>query len=155
MGRLAVHLSSRAFRWMLPVVLTLGICGMHTLGHVNPGHGQAAASPAPAMIAMRQAQASEDGSQGKLPPEPVAPASVFKAALFFSSGTGLPHGFDPTSVCLAVLASLLLLLLAVAWAGSRRWPGGPSARADRSGEVARPPPRRLAPSLARLSVMRV
>jgi hypothetical protein len=30
---------TRAAKWLLLVMLVVGVCGMHTLGHVSSGHG--------------------------------------------------------------------------------------------------------------------
>nr|BFE80583.1 hypothetical protein GCM10020093_031840 [Planobispora longispora] len=67
---------------------------------------------------------------------------------------GMPVGFDPTSVCLAVLAALVLVVGAVL-SRVRRAREDPASGARPILSVVRPPPRRTAVRLARLSVLRI
>ncbi|MEU7001136.1 hypothetical protein [Nonomuraea sp. NPDC046570] len=107
-------------RWLLPVLLALGIYGMHTLGHLAPHNSPAV-----------HTQSHERPLGGDMP------------------------GLDPSSVCLAVLTSLLVMLLVAVKARVRR-----ASRAPGGGPavwlcVARPPPRRTAVRLALVSVLRM
>ncbi|GGS95069.1 hypothetical protein GCM10010156_61700 [Planobispora rosea] len=116
---------------------------MHTLGHL--GH--------------------ERGHSGMTVPAVHAPASGHGGAHEHSTavidGTrwvpaldGMPVGFDPTSVCLAALASLLLAAAAaLTWVRRSREAGTRGAQPAPS--AARPPPRRTALRLASLSVLRI
>ncbi|MER5425172.1 DUF6153 family protein [Streptosporangium roseum] len=131
-------------RLLLLITLVLGIAGMHTLGHADhgkepsgtAGHGVAAEhrSPEPALMSP---PAPESGD-GRRVSDPVG---------------DLPR-LDPASVCLAVLTALLALLLGALWAW-RRAPRAGTAVLPSSPPVARPPPRRTALRLARLSVLRI
>lgn len=125
MSRRAFRRSRRMSRWLLFVLLGLGVFGMHTLGHPgsHEGHGlMVVASPH-----------GEDA---------ISPLST------------LPD-LDPGSVCLAVLTPLLLLLLKVMRVRVRRVReiSGESALAVRW--VVRPPPGAMALQLARASVLRI
>jgi hypothetical protein len=140
-GRRQVRLS----RWLLLVALVLGIAGMHTLGHLDGSHGYAGTSG----MSGHAGAASRD-------PQPRPLPAVLLDALDGShpaqERTGMP-GFDPMSICLAVLTSFVFLL-AVAW----MWLRSTSpvvARATPVSAVARPPPRPTAVCLARLSVIRI
>ncbi|MFI7638879.1 DUF6153 family protein [Nonomuraea sp. NPDC049400] len=138
MDGLVQRLPFPCLRWLLPVMLVLGVWGMHTLGHLSSHHGETAAFGSYALMFMDQ---SAHGGA-----EPAGAASAANAP-------SMPW-LDPSAVCLAVLTSILALLIAATWAAGRRWPGGSPGRAPWVGGVARPPPRRLAPTLAGLSVMR-
>jgi hypothetical protein len=137
-GSAATH-PPRVPRWLLLVALVLGVAGMHTLGHLGPHHGTGAMS-----------SLSMPGAAPETPPVPRPPA-VHQDPRALVRG-GMP-GLDPTSVCLAVLTSSLILLLLTTWLWRRRTCG----EADAGGPVyyvARPPPRRTTPRLAQLSVLR-
>lgn len=131
-------------RLLLLITLVLGIAGMHTLGHADhggdrpgaAGHGVAAEhrGPDPALVSPPAAE-SGDGRWVS------------------DADGGLPR-LDPASVCLAVLTALLVLLLGALWARRRAPRAGTVALAS-SPPVARPPPRRTALRLARLSVLRI
>ncbi|WP_113700717.1 DUF6153 family protein [Nonomuraea lactucae] len=123
------HLS----RWALLVLLVIGVCGMHTLGHPGSSHGQS--ETAVASMPM-----------GHMPP------SIMDGAV--SSSGELPD-LDPGTVCLAVLTSLLLLFLdarrgRLIGRGETPFAAGPD-----TGRAGRPPPRFMALELIRVSVLRV
>ncbi|MEV4247251.1 DUF6153 family protein [Streptosporangium canum] len=138
------HPSRVPRRLLLLITLVLGIAGMHTLGHADhgrdrpgaTGHGVAAEhrSPDPALVS------------------PPAPESGDGRRVSDTDGD-LPR-LDPASVCLAVLTALLVLLLGALWA-LRRAPRAGTVALASSPPVARPPPRRTALRLARLSVLRI
>lgn len=133
----------RVARWLLLVMLAVGVCGMHTLGHLSTGHGRG--SPA------GHGQPA-DHDRNPAPPFPSNATSVVGAGLaeaVVDAGGEVP-GFDPGAVCLAVLTSMLLLLLAAVWAGTRVWPQRVVRVSWQVSGVARAPPR-----LAELSVMRL
>jgi hypothetical protein len=126
----------RVSRWLLIVALTLGVAGMHTLGHLDSGHGSGGMSAATMHGTAMQPQLARSTDPG------------------FSSSGEEPRGFDPTSICLAVLTGLLILFLAarrsrLGWVPPT---GGPGASHT---HVARPPPKRTALRLARLSILRI
>lgn len=133
MIRRVVDGGRRLSRWALLVLLVVGVCGMHTLGHpgTSHAHGEAAVASMPA---------------GHLP------AAVMGDAV--SSSGELPD-LDPGTMCLAVLTSLLLL-----WAAARRgrllghaetpFGAGPDVR-----RAGRPPPPFMALRLSRVSVLRI
>ncbi|MEO3799774.1 hypothetical protein [Nonomuraea sp. B1E8] len=132
-------------------MLVLGVWGMHTLGHLASHHGE---STEMASYEMRPPEASHGG----MPPERQGafPEQVMSAGVFSGSSlvSGASHWLDPTDVCLAVLPSLLILLIAAMRFGSRLRHGGKAANALGAGGVARSPPRRFAPTFVELSVMR-
>ncbi|MBG0830153.1 hypothetical protein HS041_20515 [Planomonospora sp. ID67723] len=134
----------RAGRWTLLLALVLGVAGMHTLGHLDHERrhdGVTASGHAPA--------AGHGHARAHLPP---ATADGTQPV----SGLGdLPAGFDPTSVCLAVLASVLLVVAGALWAWIRRASEVRAAGVRPALFVARPPPRRTALRLARLCVLRI
>ncbi|MEQ4725592.1 hypothetical protein [Nonomuraea sp. B19D2] len=138
MAGLVQRLPLPCLRWLLPVMLVLGVWGMHTLGHVSSHHGETASVGSYTLMSMDQS------AHGGVEFAGAAPAV---------NAPSMPW-LDPSAVCLAVLTSILALLIAATWAAGRRWLGGSPGRAPWVGGVARPPPRRLAPALAVLSVMR-
>ncbi|MFB9895281.1 DUF305 domain-containing protein [Planobispora takensis] len=83
-------------RLLMLVALVLGVAAMHTLGHLDHHQGYGAAP-------------GHEGVHAPPAPPPTVAAGIEQEA----SGLGgaLPR-LDPTSVCLAVLPSLLLLLMA-------------------------------------------
>ncbi|MEU4235132.1 hypothetical protein AB0F17_63610 [Nonomuraea sp. NPDC026600] len=121
------RLALRVVRGFLLVILALGVYGMHTLGHVEGGHGGSSAA----------------GMVREFVPEGMR--------AFVPEG-GMP-GLDPTSVCLAVLTSFVIVLVLAAWIKARRrtfrdpWSLSPVQ------QVARPPPKRTSLRLARLSML--
>ncbi|MFI9595418.1 hypothetical protein [Nonomuraea sp. NPDC052265] len=115
----------RGARALLLVVLALGVCGMHTLGHVNARHDLAIAHEAPAA-----------------------------ALAGLHPGHEMP-GLDPAGVCLAVLTSLLVVALLAFWVGTRRRTGGGAGAEPSLRPVARPPPRPTSLRLAHLSILRI
>ncbi|MEV0388042.1 hypothetical protein [Nonomuraea sp. NPDC050643] len=128
---------ARVARAVLLVALALGVCGMHTLGHLDGRHGgTAAGGHAMEVVAPT--------------PLPVVPAGLQA----FVPDRGMP-GFDPTDVCLAILMSFVVLLLTAAWikvgrrAGAR---GGPLSSVQ---QIARPPPKHISRRLAILSMLRI
>lgn len=152
MGGPARWSSLRLPRWLLPVVLVLGVWGMHTLGHLAAHHGRTAASGPYALAhAEPPAKTTHGGEMPERPTELIGPASPAEGPML---GAGISLWLDPTDVCLAVLPLVLSLLIALIWARTRPWPEGAAAGTPWVGAVARSPPRRLAPTLAGLSVMR-
>ncbi|MEU7742615.1 hypothetical protein [Nonomuraea sp. NPDC049158] len=140
-------------RWLLPVMLVLGVWGMHALGHLASHHASPFSSYAPAH-AETSAQAAHGGPMPEGGAEltgQAASVGVFKGPVL---GAGTSVWLDPTDVCLAVLPLIVALSIAAAWARMRPWPGEMAARRPWVGGVARSPPRRLAPTLTGLSVMR-
>lgn len=130
---------TRVARRLLLLMLVLGIAGMHTLGHPEPGHGR---------HGMTMAGHSWDGP-GAVSPQVEDPHAVRQAP------AEKPPGLDPTTVCLAILTALALLVCAaLAWYGWRPAAGRPGGL-GRVPYVARPPPERTAVRLARLSVLRI
>ncbi|MEV3981510.1 hypothetical protein [Nonomuraea sp. NPDC049758] len=125
----------RGARALLLVVLALGVCGMHTLGHVNARHDMANARPGLAVA-------------HELPVAPVA------ALAGLAPGHEMP-GLDPAGVCLAVLTSLLVVVLLALWVGVRRRAVGGAGPGPAFRPVARPPPRPTSLRLARLSILRI
>lgn len=120
-GSLTEKGRSRLLRGLLLVMLALGVCGMHTLGHLGPSHGDV--------------QATSSTHQGH-DPQPSAP------------------GMDPTSVCVAILVSVLVLALVVRRGWVRRTLLRLATAFTHVLRVARPPPP-TALRLASLSVMRI
>ncbi|MCK2217101.1 hypothetical protein MF672_025390 [Actinomadura sp. ATCC 31491] len=112
-------------RAILLVALALGVCGMHTLGHLH-------------------------GRQHGTAPHP----QVVAASGTFAPGHELPD-LDPANVCLAVLASFIVLLLS----GVRTRVGRPAgAGGEPVTDVrpsARPPPGATSRRLAVLSILRM
>ncbi|MEO3860741.1 DUF6153 family protein [Acrocarpospora sp. B8E8] len=131
-----------ASRWLLLLALVLGVLGMHTLGHIDAEHAHAEVPPA------SEHAVNPHGSQEA----PVLIAGP--PADDISVAGGQVPGPDPTSVCVAVLTVLTLLLgLSSTWS---RPPTGIAAASGTSGPLAaRPPPERTALRLARLSVLRI
>ncbi|SEH03495.1 hypothetical protein SAMN05444920_13755 [Nonomuraea solani] len=119
----------RIARAVLLVALVLGISGMHTLGHVNGGHG---------------------GGVHVVKAAPVVPAGLQA----FVPDRGMP-GLDPTDVCLAILVSFIVLLLATAWISVRRRTGAGRGPLSALRQVARPPPKLMSRRLAILSMLRI
>ncbi|MFF0865799.1 hypothetical protein ACFYUV_28885 [Nonomuraea sp. NPDC003560] len=128
----------RGARALLLVVLALGVCGMHTLGHVNARHDMANARHGLAVA-------------HELPVAPVAPVAALAG---LAPGHEMP-GLDPAGVCLAVLTSLLVVVLLALWAGVRRRAVGGAGPGPAFRPVARPPPRPTSLRLARLSILRI
>lgn len=127
-------------RWLLLIALVFGIAGMHTLGHPEPAHGQTCGIIAgsghswggPTLASPHD----EDHHAGQ-------------------RDENFPK-LDPLAVCLAILASLVLLALSLTALRIRRPAvAGPSTRLGRGLSIARPPPKRTAVRLALLSVLRL
>ncbi|TMR97152.1 DUF6153 family protein [Nonomuraea basaltis] len=132
--------AQRLLRPFLLALLVLGVLGMHTLGHLSSGHGAAAHG---------------DGARPQSSSMPHAEPLMTAPADGVVIGSVVSFRFDPGTMCLAVLTSAFILLLAAAWAAALCWPTRAAVRACWAGGVARSPPRRVAPSLVRLSVMRI
>ncbi|WP_327585180.1 DUF6153 family protein [Nonomuraea sp. NBC_00507] len=136
MGVVRRRLALRVARGLLLVALALGVGGMHTLGHVDGRH---AGSP-PDAHGMGVAQ------------EP--PLTVPAGLQAFVPEQKMP-GLDPTSVCLAILSSLMVVLLIAAWIRARRRLGDSSGVLPSVQRVARPPPKPTSVNLASLSILRI
>ncbi|WP_051864186.1 DUF6153 family protein [Streptosporangium roseum] len=131
-------------RLLLLITLVLGVAGMHTLGHADHGRDRPGAAG--------HGVAAEHRSSDPALVSPPAPESGDGRRVSDTDGD-LPR-LDPASVCLAVLTALLVLFLGALWAWRRAPRAGTVALAS-SPPVARPPPRRTALRLARLSVLRI
>lgn len=137
----------RASRLLLLVALVLGVAGMHTLGHLDHrrGHGGTAVAFGHASIADHEVPKA---------PTTLRPLLMPQAGQLASGRDDTPLPLDPSSVCLAVLTSFLLLLIGMASLWTRQL--AQARTADTSPTLAaRPPPRRTALRLAHLSVLRV
>ncbi|MER7366190.1 DUF6153 family protein [Nonomuraea wenchangensis] len=130
--RRAVH----ALRAVLLVALALGICGMHTLGHLDGRHGGSSSAPHDMQAAAAVVSGLPAGMEALVP------------------GDRMP-GFDPTDVCLAVLMTFVVLLLIAAWARVGRRGDGKSETCTSAGQVTRPPPKLTSRRLATLSMLRI
>ncbi|MFF5209551.1 DUF6153 family protein [Streptosporangium sp. NPDC000396] len=143
-------LAWRVPRWLLSIALVLGVAGMHTLGHLSheQGHGDI-----PGVFA----HVSANGHGGREASPPLHSALTAHVEEWISGLDDTFPRLDPTSVCLAVLTSFLLLLLlagaASAW--TRRIPEVRPVGPSPALLVARPPPQRTVLRLARLSVLRI
>lgn len=136
MGVSRQRLVLRVVRGFLLLLLALGVGGMHTLGHLDGEHGDVST-----------------GMQGNgAAPVTLVSPPVGLHALAFDAG--MP-GFDPTSVCLAILTSLLLVVLRAAWIQLRRRATHLGSSLSPVRQVARPPPERTSLRLIRLSVLRI
>ncbi|MFC4015854.1 DUF6153 family protein [Nonomuraea purpurea] len=123
----------RFLRWALLVLLVVGVCGMHTLGHLA-SHGGPGEHGGTATVSMPSAQMGQHvvgSARGELP------------------------DLDPGAVCLAVLTSLLVLFLVALLARAWRDGESPAGAGLHPGRVPRPPPRLIALRLARVSVLRI
>ncbi|GAA0825006.1 hypothetical protein GCM10009525_17440 [Streptosporangium amethystogenes subsp. fukuiense] len=142
-GRPASWVSCR----LLLIALVLGVAGMHTLGHLNHQrvHGN---TPA----AFGHSATADHGVREARPM--FRPAPMPQAEQLISKLGDTPLTPDPGSVCLAVLTSFLLL---IGMASMRTWRTSQARAAGASPRplLTRPPPRRTALRLARLSVLRV
>ncbi|MGW7332583.1 hypothetical protein ACWGIU_29105 [Streptomyces sp. NPDC054840] len=139
-------------RLPLLAALLLGIVTMHTLGHPTESHAMQDVSPAHSVAsAERPAPTAHGGTR-----HTTAPAVGMPSPAVPSWGYGMPATeMDPMSVCLAVLAGLVVLLIGAGRTGSRRAAplGGAARIPGRSGGGPDPPsPREL---LTRLAVLRV
>ncbi|WP_126643944.1 DUF6153 family protein [Embleya hyalina] len=148
-------------RGLLLVLLTLGVMGMHTLGHpasaAAPGSAPGSASVAPAdPAAASTAVDPVDAGGGAM--RPMAPGRHGGCPDGdCSAGGGPHHGSDPTTICLAVLlaglgvvvAALAVLALRRARTRRRRRPRARLA----AFVLGLPPP--ATPDLALLRVLRI
>ncbi|MEU4496478.1 hypothetical protein AB0F96_24315 [Streptomyces sp. NPDC023998] len=147
---------------LLFIALVFGIATMHTVGHPAPGHGGGTAehsmststSSASTAHAMSVSTAhAKSVSTGHIAP-PGQRQTADPAGLAHT-GPELPGtGMDPMAVCLAVLDTFTLVLLA----GGLLRPGPVTALVPCDARILRalwpdPPPRRAL--LARLSVLRI
>lgn len=147
-------------RLLLLAALLLGIVTMHTLGHPTESHAVQDVSAARSVASAEQtAPAGQGGTRHISAPTTGAPSATTTGAPSPAVpwwGHAVPATeMDPTSVCLAVLAGLVVLLIGTGRTGSRRAaPLGGAARIPvRSGGGPDPPsPREL---LTRLAVLRV
>ncbi|MFF4265824.1 hypothetical protein ACFY7Y_31490 [Streptomyces virginiae] len=136
-------------RLLLLAALLLGIVTMHTLGHPTESHAMQDVSSAHSVASAEPpAPAAHGGARHTAAgvPSPAVPAWGYEMPA---------TEMDPMSVCLAVLAGLVVLLIGTGRTGSRRAvPLGGAARIPgRSGGGPDPPsPREL---LTRLAVLRV
>ncbi|MFI6818624.1 hypothetical protein ACIBG7_39935 [Nonomuraea sp. NPDC050328] len=139
-SKLTDHGRARLVRGFLLVLLALGISGMHTMGHPGQTHGQTHGQPTQATSPSPHQQPAAISTHGR-------------------SATPSPHqqpaapGLDPTAVCVAILASLLVLALAARRGRLRRTSFHLSRTFTRVRRAARPPP--TAPRLTALSVLRL
>ncbi|MCX5271074.1 hypothetical protein [Streptomyces virginiae] len=160
-------------RLLLLAALLLGIVTMHTLGHPTESHAVQDVSPAHSVAsAALPAPAAHGGTRhiaAATPDTATTPAiTAVGTAVGTATAAGVPSpavpawGYempatemDPMSVCLAVLAGLVVLLIGTGRTGSRRAAplGGAARIPGRSGGGPDPPsPREL---LTRLAVLRV
>ncbi|MET9883765.1 hypothetical protein ABZZ20_11580 [Streptomyces sp. NPDC006430] len=177
MTRPALRTAPRAARWprlLLLAALLLGIVTMHTLGHPSHSHTVEDAAPVAAVAPVgRAADHTEGRTDGRThghEDDHVDMRTDGRGAAPAAAATGRTHaaaerapaaeaplpgsGWDPLSVCLAVLGGLTLLILGAGPAGIRdAAPLGGAARVPgRSGGPDPPSPREL---LCRLAVLRV
>ncbi|MCX4801950.1 hypothetical protein ACFWWM_18730 [Streptomyces sp. NPDC058682] len=138
-------------RLLLLAALLLGIVTMHTLGHPTESHVVQDVPAAHSVASAGQpAPAERGGTRHTSAPTTDAPSPTVP---WWGHAVPATEG-DPTSVCLAVLAGLVVLLIGAGRTGSRRTaPLGGAARIPvRSGGGPDPPsPREL---LTRLAVLR-
>ncbi|WP_412538773.1 hypothetical protein R8Z50_23315 [Longispora sp. K20-0274] len=155
-------------RFVFLALLTLGITGMHTLGHPGAGHGptsamaamtgtthEAAAPAAPARPASTHPSAGE-GTVAR----PGSADDVMVAGLGLAGDVtvaGLGAGLDPMTVCLAILgtatvAPLLLASVALAAGAGHMVTADPVTWAAGRGP---PPPAPRGLLMADLSVLRI
>jgi len=130
-------------RRLLLIALVLGIAGMHTLGHPASAHGHDG-------VIVASSEHSWSGPMAASPHD-----GDHHAVRQAAPDKSFPK-LDPLTVCLAIMASLALLVLARY--ASRARPAamaGPSAPGGRGMSIARPPPKRTAVRLAFLSVLRI
>ncbi|MFE5863072.1 hypothetical protein ACFQ77_21360 [Streptomyces virginiae] len=140
-------------RLLLLAALLLGIVTMHTLGHPTESHAVQDVSPAHSVAsATLPAPAAHGGTRHTA----AATAAGVPSPAVPAWGYEMPATeMDPMSVCLAVLAGLVVLLIGTGRTGSRRAAplGGAARIPGRSGGGPDPPsPREL---LTRLAVLRV
>ncbi|WP_188195955.1 DUF6153 family protein [Nonomuraea sp. SYSU D8015] len=136
MGVARRRLALRAARGLLLVILALGICGMHTLGHVDGGHGGSPSTAHGMGVTQEPLVAVPPGLRAFVP-EREAP------------------GFDPAGVCLAILTSFIVVLLIAAWVRTGQRSDGGGGAPSPVQRVARPPPKPTSLRLARLSILRI
>ncbi|MCX4719994.1 hypothetical protein ACWCYZ_15445 [Streptomyces virginiae] len=157
-------------RLLLLAALLLGIVTMHTLGHPTESHAVQDVSPAHSVAsATLPAPAAHGGTRHTAAAtSDTAAITALGTAVGTATAAGVPSpavpawGYempatemDPMSVCLAVLAGLVVLLIGTGRTGSRRAAplGGAARIPGRSGGGPDPPsPREL---LTRLAVLRV
>ncbi|MER7499769.1 hypothetical protein AB0L05_40910 [Nonomuraea pusilla] len=152
-------------RWLLLALLVLlvtGVWGMHTLGHAgshakpHTGPHDAPSTATPAHVGLN---ASLPGAPVRAVLSAFLPGTAVQVAAGgfrgeWRSGHRLPD-LDPAAVCLAVLTSLLLPLLAAAYVRGRLGAATAAGTRPSGGPVARPPPRGMGIRLTRVSVLRI
>ncbi|MEV7556858.1 hypothetical protein [Streptomyces sp. NPDC089795] len=139
-------------RLLLLAALLLGIVTMHTLGHPTESHAVQDVSPAHSVASAEQPAPAPHGG----PRHTAATAAGVPSPAFPAWGYEMPATeMDPMSVCLAVLAGLVVLLIGTGRTGSRRAAplGGAARIPGRSGGGPDPPTAREL--LTRLAVLRV
>jgi hypothetical protein len=143
---------SLAARWVLAVVVVLGVLGMHAL--MGPPAAAGAAGPADGSMSMSVPGSHGVGSGSA---DVVQPATADGGSTP-TGGHSPAGGHSMLTMCLAVIGSLAVLVLLVAAAMARR-----PARDDPAADVrpfvvrfslGRPPPWTV-PSLHQLSLLRV
>jgi Family of unknown function (DUF6153) len=120
-------------RAVLLILLALGVCGMHTLGHLDGRHHASLA----------------DGHGMTMPGPAAGPGHPA-----IGSDPGM-LGLDPTDVCLAVLSVFMVVMGLAAWLGTRRRTQTRAGSLSPARQVARPPPKPTSLRLASLSVLRI
>ncbi|UGQ11470.1 DUF6153 family protein [Yinghuangia sp. ASG 101] len=159
-GSPRVRPGTAAVRLLLLVLLTVGIVGMHTLGHPEDDTATAATASA---VGPAAAHTLPHDTAGNCPaghcasPDALMSDGVGDHPSGRHGADSSGHGTDPASMCLAVfLAALGALLLGAAWLTVRRRSRGSvhAARAWWSRLASGlPPPER--PDLSRLQVLRI
>ncbi|MEV0819872.1 hypothetical protein [Nonomuraea rubra] len=133
MGGTRQRRATHAARAVLLILLALGVCGMHTLGHIDGRH-----------------HASLANGHGPTMPLPAADPSHPS----IGSDPGV-LGLDPTDVCLAVLSVFMVVMGLAAWLRTRRRTHLRAGSLSPARQVARPPPKPTSLRLASLSVLRI
>ncbi|MFG2482604.1 hypothetical protein ACGFSI_07530 [Streptomyces virginiae] len=146
-------------RLLLLAALLLGIVTMHTLGHPTESHAMQDVSPAHSVASAQRPTPAVHGGTRHTAAAAAATAAIaagVPSPAVPAWGYEMPATeMDPMSVCLAVLAGLVVLLIGTGRTGSRRAAplGGAARIPGRSGGGPDPPsPREL---LTRLAVLRV
>jgi len=124
----------RAARLMLLILVAVGVAFMHTLGHPSGGGHTGGATHHAAAASLTMADSS---------------------AVVAVAGDDAAMGFDPMTVCLAILFGgfvLLLAALVLAWPGAATGRSRTAGRHPRNGRA--PPPPTVGLRLADLSVSR-
>ncbi|MEU6719310.1 DUF6153 family protein [Nonomuraea sp. NPDC046802] len=145
----------RVSRWALLVLLVVGVCGMHTLGHLG-SHGGAGEHGGSAAMSMPEAGMSETRTpDARMSGPQASEAGMFAGQRVVGGAQRELPDLDPTAVCLAMLTSLLVLFLVALLARAWRDAEPPIGAGLHPGRVPRPPPRLFSLRLARVSVLRI